>query len=56
MAGLEGIAGDDDTVSVSGDGLVRILRENMRDCPFLAMANGIRVYEHQGEWVVEVRI
>jgi hypothetical protein len=28
MTGLEGIAGDDDTVSVSGDGLVRILKEH----------------------------
>lgn len=46
MIGLEGITGDDDTVSVSGDGIVRALKENMKSCPFLAMAQGIRVYVH----------
>ncbi|HPR41531.1 MAG TPA: hypothetical protein PK718_03170 [Candidatus Methanofastidiosa archaeon] len=43
-------------MSVSGDDSVRILKENMRTCPFLAMAKGIRVYERRGEWVVEVRL
>ncbi|MHC1598486.1 MAG: hypothetical protein ACXQT0_02720 [Candidatus Methanofastidiosia archaeon] len=36
--GLEGITSKDDAVSLSGDDIIRILKENMRDYPILATA------------------
>jgi len=48
-------AGNDEAAVLGGEEIITILKASMRDCPFLAMAKGIRVFEHQ-RGVVEVRL
>jgi len=47
-------AGNDEAAALNGEEIIRMLKANMRDCPFLAMAKGIRVFEHHGGLVVEI--
>ncbi len=47
---------NDEAAALGEEEIITILKANIRGCPFLAMAKGIRVFEHQGELVVEVRL